>query len=57
MTNKITNIFRMMALGLSARGGLLVCEVIRRSMISQSTARLPWAWGESARRSQSCASF
>lgn len=29
MTNKITNIFRMMALGLSVAGGLLVCEVIR----------------------------
>ncbi len=29
MTKKITNIFRMMALGLSVAGGLLVCEVIR----------------------------
>ncbi len=29
MTNKTTNIFRMMALGLSVAGGLLVCEVIR----------------------------
>lgn len=29
MTNKITNIFGTVALGLSVAGGLLVCEVIR----------------------------
>jgi len=29
MTNRITNIFGTVALGLSVAGGLLVCEVIR----------------------------
>ena len=57
MTNKITNISRMMALGLSVAGELLVCEVIRPFHDFSIDGPIALVFGESARRSHSFASF